>query len=179
LGGGERYLFNVKFSFAWDKVNEIFDGTLVYVFHESFNDGFWNFQIGKFVNGVLMCIAPLTPTVMNDEGVGLPSLILYGVNYGVVFGVFMCEGLVGEYVVTICEFNELNCECGEGDIGVCVKFGAPIMHRISGLNFGLALACCLCACAFKEPLRNCLFGWCVIKVAYIGQCEEPGVFVDL
>ena len=36
--------------------------------------------------------------------------------------------------MAICEFNELDCCVGEGMIGVCVRFGAPIMHRMYGIN---------------------------------------------
>ena len=32
----------------------MFDGILVYVSHEGFNGWFWNFEIGKFVNGMLV-----------------------------------------------------------------------------------------------------------------------------
>ena len=65
----------------------------------------------------------------SDEGVGLPSIVLYGGNYWVIFGVFMCEGLIGEYVVTIFELVMSWTICvGEGDIGVCVWFRAPMIN---------------------------------------------------
>ena len=53
---------------------------------------------------------------------------------------------------------------GKGVMGGSVWFEAPIMHVI----FGLALACYLCACAIKEPFRDCLFGWCVILMTRVG-----------
>ena len=37
--------------------------------------------------------------------------------------------------MAFCEFDELKfCEFGGGVMGVCIWFGAPILHRISGLN---------------------------------------------
>ena len=36
--------------------------------------------------------------------------------------------------MAVCKFDELNCACGEGDMGVCVCLRAPIMHRMSGLS---------------------------------------------
>lgn len=33
---------------------------------------------------------------------------------------FICESLIRVYVTTICEFDELVVNVGEGDIGVCV-----------------------------------------------------------
>ena len=45
------------------------------------------------------------------EGVGFSSIILYDVNKWVVFGMPVCEGLVGEIVVA---FNELHYECRTG-----------------------------------------------------------------
>ena len=44
-----------------------------------------------------------------NEGVGLPSIILYVVNEWVVFDVLVHEGLFGESIMAICEFNELDC----------------------------------------------------------------------
>jgi hypothetical protein len=40
-----------------------------------------------------LCMAPLTPAMMVVRGVAFPSIVLYGINKGVVFGVFVCEGL--------------------------------------------------------------------------------------
>jgi hypothetical protein len=43
--------------------------------------------------------------------------------------------------MTICKVYELEYRgsVGECDIGVCIWFGAPIMHRISCLSFALHL----------------------------------------
>jgi hypothetical protein len=64
------------------------------------------------------CMAPLTPAVM------------------VMTSVFVCEGFLWEFVVTICEFDKLYCVVGggQGSIGVWVWLGAPIMHIMSGLS---------------------------------------------
>jgi hypothetical protein len=51
----------------------------VYVFHESFNGGFWEFHANEFVNGVFMYGSSIFGR-NGDEGVCLPSSILYGVN---------------------------------------------------------------------------------------------------
>ena len=68
---------------------------------------------------------------------------------------------------------------GEGDIGVCVWFGAPIMHRISERYLTLTIACSLWTCTFNELVWDCLLWGFVVKVACIGQCEEFGVSVSL
>ena len=38
----------------------------------------------------------------------------------VIFHVFVGEGLFWEYIVAVCEFDKLDCDVGEGDMGVCV-----------------------------------------------------------
>ena len=43
-----------------------------------------------------------------NKGVYFPSVILYHVNWWVIFGVFWFQGLVGESIVAICEFYELD-----------------------------------------------------------------------
>ena len=50
----------------------------------------------------------------SDEGVGFPSVVLCVVDKWVVFGVFVCYGLFGEYVMAVVrEFDELYCVmCG-------------------------------------------------------------------
>ena len=48
---------------------------------------------------------------------------------------FVHEGLFKEFVMVVREFYELECACGGGVIGVCVWFGAPIMHWMYGLSF--------------------------------------------
>ena len=47
----------------------------------------------------------------------------------------MFEGLIGNNILVICEFYELNCMWGEGNIGVWVWFGALIMHRMLCFSF--------------------------------------------
>ncbi len=42
---GGRGLFVVKFSFIHDHVSKVFDGILVYVFHEGFGVSFGDFKI--------------------------------------------------------------------------------------------------------------------------------------
>jgi hypothetical protein len=72
---------------------------------------------------------------------------------------------------------------GEGDIGVHVWFGAPILHKMSNLH----LAWHWHDVCEHVHLRSqsgivCsggLFGWFVVKIACIGQREEPGGFVGL
>jgi hypothetical protein len=44
--------------------------------------------------------------------------------------VLVCEGLFWEYVMAVCEFNESDDVCGEGDIGFCVWVGAPITQSV-------------------------------------------------
>ena len=68
------------------------------------------------------------------KGVGFPSLILYGVDKWVIFSVLMCEGLIGN--LSLHYVNSMNWVVivGESVIGVCVWFGAPIRHSMSGRN---------------------------------------------
>lgn len=48
----------------------------------------------------------------------------------------MFKGLVGESIMMVCAFCALDCVWGGGgSIGVWFWFGAPIMHRMSGLSF--------------------------------------------
>ena len=48
-----------------------------------------------------------------DGGVGFPSVVLYVVDKWVVLGVFVCYGLLWEYVMAVSEFDELYCVvCG-------------------------------------------------------------------
>ena len=49
---------------------------------------------------------------------------------------FLCDGLFGEFVVVVCEFNELYCVCVcEGSKGVGMLFGIwTSIQRIYGLS---------------------------------------------
>ena len=42
------------------------------------------------------------------RGVGFPPVILYSCNEGVIFAMFLCDGLFWEFVVTVCDFYELD-----------------------------------------------------------------------
>jgi hypothetical protein len=63
--------------------------------------------------------------------------------------VFVCGGLVSEFVMAVCEFNELNCECEFG--GKCYRclcwFGALIMHKKSGLSLVWHWHVFVCMCS--------------------------------
>jgi hypothetical protein len=80
------------------------------------------------------CIAPLTPPVMVIRGfVFHPLLCMSLINglYLACFCVMACYGnLSWQYM------NSMNwiVYLGDGDIGGCVCFGAPITHRMSGLS---------------------------------------------
>ena len=127
--GEDRNLFIVEFSFClgqgtWDIWWHVFRC----MFFMSFDVGFWDFHIGKFVNGVFM-YSPSHFGCDGDEGVGLPCMVLYGVDKGVVFGVSMCEAWLGKLSWQYVNSVNWTVSVGEGDIGVCVWFGAPILHR--------------------------------------------------
>ena len=49
-----------------------------------------------------------------NDRVGLPSIVLYGVNYWVVFLVFTGDCLFWESVMTVRKFNRLDCACWGG-----------------------------------------------------------------
>ena len=51
----------------------------MYVFHEGFDVGFWNLEVGQFIYGVFMNGSSYAGSDGNER-VGFPSLILYGVN---------------------------------------------------------------------------------------------------
>jgi hypothetical protein len=69
------------------------------------------------------------------KGGGFPFIVLYGIDQGIIFNVFMCKGLIGEFVVTICEFNELGCECGVGYL-------PHVDHRLLLINYTKHLIWC-------------------------------------
>jgi hypothetical protein len=78
--------------------------------------------------------------------------------------VFVCEGLVGESVVAVCEFDELDCDFGGGCYGCLYLVWGPNYACDIRAKFGLTLARSLYACAGNKPLWGCLFGRCVILV---------------
>ena len=63
----------IKFSFVWDKVCEVFDGILVYFFHENFK--VWFFKVGRFINQVFV-YSPNYSGYDSNEGVGFPTVVL-------------------------------------------------------------------------------------------------------
>ena len=46
----------------------------------------------------------------------------------------MCEGLLGESIMTICDSMNCTVRLEDGGMGVCVWFGAPILQRMYGLS---------------------------------------------
>ena len=56
-------------------------------------------------------MTPLTPVMMVMRGLILHPLLCMVLISGVVFGVFLSEGLVGESIAAIRKFCELDCEC--------------------------------------------------------------------
>ena len=80
------------------------------------------------------CIAPLTPAVMVMRGLVFHPLFciaLINGSYLVCFCVMACYGNLSWQYVNSMSWTIV---VGEGAIGVCVCFGAPIMHRMSGLS---------------------------------------------
>ena len=80
------------------------------------------------------CMAPLTPAVIVMMGLACQPLfcrVLINGSYFMCFRVSACSGnLSWQYV------NSINwiVHVGEGDMGVCVWLGAPIMHKMYGLS---------------------------------------------
>ena len=44
----------------------------------------------------------------------IPCYSDYDGNERVIFSMLVCEGLIGDYVMAVCEFNGLDCECRRG-----------------------------------------------------------------
>ena len=80
------------------------------------------------------CIAPLTPAVTVIRGLifhPLFCIVLIGGSYLVCLCVRVCYGnLLWQYVNSM---NWIVC-LGEGNIGVCVWLGGPMMHNMFGLS---------------------------------------------
>jgi hypothetical protein len=80
------------------------------------------------------CMAPLTPAVMVMRGLVFQPLfwmVLFNGLYLACLCVMACSGnLSWQYVNSM---NWIVC-LGDGDIGGCVCFGAPITHRMFGLS---------------------------------------------
>ena len=80
--------------------------------------------VGTF-NWSMECswIAPLTPVVMMIRELIFHPLFCIVFISGLYIVAFVCEGLLWEFVMAICEFNKLDCvwaRGGDGNIGVCV-----------------------------------------------------------
>jgi hypothetical protein len=80
------------------------------------------------------------------NGVEFSTIVFYGINLGIIFIMFMYESLVGEFVVTICEFDKLGYEEEGGNwvvLRVCVWLETPIRHRMHSRNLVRNwLVCC-------------------------------------
>ena len=78
------------------------------------------------------CMAPLTPAVIVMRGFvfhPLVLIVLISGSYLACFCAMACSrNLSWQYV------NSMNCIVCEGAMGVDVWFGAPSMHRMSGLS---------------------------------------------
>ena len=72
---GGRDLFVVKFSFIQDQVSKVFDGILVYVFHEVFGVSFGDFYTYYLFHGVFM-YSSSDSNCNDNEGVCFPTIIL-------------------------------------------------------------------------------------------------------
>ena len=84
-----------------------------------------------------------------NEGVGLPPIVLYGVNSCVIFGVHVHEGLFGESVVTIYEFDELDYACGGGcHRCLCLIWSSDYAQDVWSKS-GMTSTWSLWGCAFK------------------------------
>ena len=51
----------------------------MFIFSEGFNTWFWEFKVGMFIDGMFV-YNPFYSKCNTNEGVGFPSIILYGVN---------------------------------------------------------------------------------------------------
>ena len=71
------------------------------------------FKLVSFLDGMFV-YAPLTPVVMViNRGLVFHPLFCIVLKRAL-YLVFLCEGFVRVFVVTICEFNTLDCECERG-----------------------------------------------------------------
>ena len=83
------------------------------------------------------CMAPLTPAVMVMMGLifhPLLCMVLVSGSYLVCFCVVAWSGNLSWQYVNSMNWTVCVGEGVMGVMGVCVWFGAPIMHRMSGLS---------------------------------------------
>ena len=85
----------------------------MYLLHEIFDVGLWNAEFLKLFDG-LFVYSPSDSGCDRDKGFCVPSFVSYFINQWVIFDLFLCDGLFGESVVAVCEFNELYCVCVRG-----------------------------------------------------------------
>ena len=63
-------------SIVQDWACKVFDGILVYVFHEGFNIVFWEFEVSEFSYSVGIMYASSYSGHDGDEGVYFPSVVV-------------------------------------------------------------------------------------------------------
>ena len=133
-GGGQMFgSFQVYFCLGLG-LRDIYGHFDVYIFMRVLMVGF-----GIFRSIILVmkcsCMALLTPIMMVMRGLvfhPFACMVLIGGSYLVCLCVRACSGYMSwQYVNSMSWIVSV----GEGDIGVYVGFGAPIMHMISCSNF--------------------------------------------
>lgn len=100
-----------------------FYGIVVYIFHEIFNDAFWNEEYVEFFDGMFM-YGTFDSGHDGDDQVHFLAIILeYGYER-IIFDVFVFKGLLMESIMALCKFYELECDRWGGGDGEGALVGA-------------------------------------------------------
>ena len=115
------------------------------------------------------------------ERVGVPYIVSDGVIQWVIFGVFMYEGLLGESIMVICEFNELYRVMRGGGYGClclvwCFNYAKVFVY---GLGLAWHWHSIWWHVQWSSHSSTLFFLWLVVKGACITQGRESCVLICL
>ena len=151
----------------------------LYIFHMSFDIGFWDFKVGEFLDWVFMYSPSYFGCDSNGGLVFQPWFYRLWIDgsYLVCLRVRAWSGnLSWQYVDSISWIVS----AGEGVIGVCVWFGAPSMHKcLAFVWLGIARLI-VGMCIWGATLGLFVLVVCCWECRhYRSQFEEPCLFIDL
>ena len=127
---GTRVCLLSRFFFIQDHASKVFNGILVCVFHEGFGVSFRDVKIGQLFDIVFVYSSSYF-SGNGNEGVGSPSIVLQCGDYWIIFGVFVCVTLFGEFIMTLCELGELYVVVWGGQYWcLCLIEGSNDAHHV-------------------------------------------------